>query len=206
MPLIQPWPVTGEGAEAVRVGVSELLGRSRLRTGELDQARQHCQEAIKQYEALPPSHFRASAEPWAREARRTLEQIERWSKEPLVCEPREVRLLSDGPRNHGEPLRQQLVVRSLRAVPLTVTAEDARVTARVEDARITVRVAGAQDTSAQRNVFLEIAPPGLAKSFTTALTIRSPQFAGFVLRVPVQVRLAGQTADPKVIEQRQRGH
>ncbi|MDQ3815517.1 MAG: hypothetical protein M3347_16495, partial [Armatimonadota bacterium] len=180
-------PVTGAGAEQVQVALSAFLGYSSYQSGDLNAARRYCQEALERFNSLPKDQFAKDLEAPLNLARRTLQQVEQWTQEPIQVEPRELQIEIEA--GATRPLLRRLTVRTFQPVPLNVVTDTPGIKARVlpgdewGNERPTRLVA-----PPAQEVIVEVSPAALQNAASATLIISSPQLVGHQVKVPLQVK------------------
>jgi tetratricopeptide (TPR) repeat protein len=178
-------PVSGQQATQIEPVKRMLLGDSYYATGDLEKARQYLQEAIDQYRAEPNPVKGDGLEGIFAAAQERLQNVERWIKEPIRVEPKELQIAVDDKQPRDKPLIRRLRVRTLRAVPLEVSVNAPGVQARVVsgDGWANASTAGDKD----QEVMVEIAPEAIKDGLSFMLVVSSPKLEKFQARVPVKV-------------------
>ncbi|MDQ3814409.1 MAG: tetratricopeptide repeat protein, partial [Armatimonadota bacterium] len=177
-------PVTGAGAEPVQVALLARLGDSFYHTGEFDQARHYYQKAIERFQSLSPAQRGNGLEATLNMVQRTLRRVEQWTKEPIIVEPRELRLQVRPQQK--TPTIGRLSVHTFQDVPLTVTTANPLIKARVLES------SGWGDEAIKsgadgmiKEVIVEIASEALQRSLQVTLNVSSPKFPDFKVQVLV---------------------
>ncbi len=175
--------VTGPGAEQVRVGMLSMLASSYYSTAEFEMARQYAQEALQQYESLPRPPLDVSFEWLVAGTREYLKWSQQWIKNPITCEPQELRIVVSRAERSQKPITRRLAIRTFRAVSLTVTSEDERI--KVEPANN-----GAAEKKRyffEKEMIVKIELETLPQSLDTTLTVVSPELPGTQVQIPVHL-------------------
>ncbi|MDQ3812721.1 MAG: tetratricopeptide repeat protein [Armatimonadota bacterium] len=189
-------PVTGSEAEEMQVVLLQLQGYCAYRSGALDAARQAYEECVARFQTLGRTR-NATAGGRVRLAREGLRWIERWTqaKSQLLCEPQELHVVVDTKQQPAQPIVRRFSVRTLRSIPLQVTADHALVKVRPLNEKPPLDYG----FYFQKTMKVEIAPEALQpetlqKDVTATprpftLTISSPELPGLQVRVPIQIEI-----------------
>ncbi|MDQ3815396.1 MAG: tetratricopeptide repeat protein, partial [Armatimonadota bacterium] len=173
--------------EPVKVALLALLGHCHYLAGDFGAARRLSQEAVERFEALPPGQRGNNLETTLKMAQRTLRQVQQWTQAPITVEPQELRF-SVSPEQQT-PVIRRLSVRTFQAIPLTVSTDNPLIQARVlADSGWGDEPIKANPPGITKEVIVEIAPEALQKSSEASLTVSSPKFPGFQVRVPLQFK------------------
>ena len=183
-------PVQGQYADQIKVGLLSLLGDSYYRTQEFQKARQYNQEAVAGYASLTNPLQGEGLQALVATSKERLEWTQRWEKSPLFGMPKEVRFEA----NVSPQVPQQISIYSFAEMPFTVVSDNPNIlVTQTEKGR---QEAFAFAKSVTLNFLVKKSAPPLRKSFTSSLTIRSPKFPKFLLRVPVYVTVADANTTP----------
>lgn len=120
-------PVSGEGAEQIRVANLSLLGYSYLCTHELDLARRYGQDAITQYQSLKTPYKNHGLEQQVEIAKTVVRTADHWMATPLVCEPQEILLVCKPNKSQNKPITTRVTVKMRQEVPLTARCDDPQI-------------------------------------------------------------------------------
>ena len=172
-------PVEGRYADQIRVALLDLLGSSYYRTGDLASAERVSQETIALYRSVADplrgaddlSHHMVSSE-------RRLRWIAFWKQTPFYGDRARVRLL---PTSAGSVASETFTIRCYREVDLSAdpSALGDRVT-------VADRWSGGDPNYYERRITVAAASPTSVRRGESWVTIRSPQFPGLELRVPLE--------------------
>ena len=178
-------PVTGPGAEEIKVALLSKLGYSYYRTGEWELAKKYCNATIAGAQAveLRPD---VGLQQRVIQAREVLRLIAHWQNRPLICEPPQLAVCLDQQAT-AKPLAVFFTVRTFDEVPLVVSCDDARFTARVASKGVAGDAADYHFVG--RDVLVQIAPQALSQNFETTLLVKSPLFPAFEERVKICVEV-----------------
>jgi len=184
-------PVTGQYADQIKVALLSKLSYSYYRTGEWEQARQYGQAAVEQYQQLKEPLKDEGLEGQVGASKEILRLIKHWTKEPIICAPRELHLVASN--DQSKPLVARLSIRSFQLIPLTVTANKPGVK---------VSVSGKTTEGDEDNchffgqeVLVQIAPEAFKKDLETVLTIQSSKVPNFQAHVSVSVEAVPPKSD-----------
>lgn len=171
--------ITGRYADQITVALLSLLSYAHYMTGRFDFSQQYAEQTIAQYKSLTNPLKGEGLEGQVERAYNILSWIEQWKKEPIVCAPRDLRIVV----REQKPILRRLAVYSFNNIPLTVASGNPNIRVRV-----------ATDSEAGeyyfRNVVtIEISAEALTKNFKTMIVIGSPKFPAFRVRVPVRVQV-----------------
>jgi hypothetical protein len=178
-------PVTGQYAEDIEPVKQMLLGDTYFQSGDLESARRNLQAAITAYNVDPTKLPGEGLEGIFAAAQERLQVVERWIKEPIQIEPKELRIAVN-----DKSLIRRVRVRTSRDVPLTVTSSDKNVTVRVVSLDGWEKKPQSETArESEKEVIVEIAPQASQKQKKAMLTIGSPQFA-YQVQLPIRVESA----------------
>lgn len=116
-------PLKGSLSEQVQIIVWALLGYSYYQTGNDVLARKYSQDAVDQSQRFIQLIANEGLEQQVAVARRTLHEIDRWQKTPLLAQPSSVLLTIPNDYQTGNPFGFTLGVQSRYRVPLEVKCD-----------------------------------------------------------------------------------
>lgn len=183
--------LTGQYAEQITVALLSLLSYSYYLTGEFDFSRQYAEQSIAQYKSLKNPLKGERLEEQVDRAYNILSWTKQWEKEPIVCTPRELRVVV----RQGGPALRRLAVHSQGNIPLIVNCDSEKIKAHAED------IGNQREYDFEKEVAIEIRPEALNKSFDAMLIISSPKFPNFSARVPIHVEVQSSVNLEKAREQ-----
>lgn len=182
--------LTGQHADQITVALLSLLSYSYYLTGEFDFSRQYAEQTIAQYESLKKPLKDEGLEGQVDRAYDILSWIEQWEKEPIVCTPRELRVLV----RQSKPISKRLVVLSFSNIPLTAISSDPNIAVRV------TADGQAGEYYFKQKVVVEIALEPLDRSFDATIVFGSPSFPDFQVQMPIHIEVQKPTQEQKTQE------
>jgi len=183
-------PVSGQGADQIRVALLSKLSYSYYRSGEWVQARKYGREAVDQYKSLNNPLTSEGLDGEMRVAQNVLDLSEHWAKKPLTCDPQALQVMA----NSMETIGRHIAVHSFAAVPLQVKVDNPKVRVRIVDNE------KAEDRPffVEKEVAVDIAPEAVEDNLDAVISISSPKFPGYSVDVPLHIEV--QKPAPKAPE------
>ena len=162
----------------VRIRAFTLLARSHYGSGEVEEARRYAREAVVQ-------QANGGAERATREAQQLLSMLDRWNREPIQCEPRELTVVFRSTESLDKPIVKRILVRTFRNIALSVTADSPLVDVRILPVNLEQDARAAK--AVERELLIKIVPKAIKEELKTILTIVSQNEGGCQLQVPLRV-------------------
>jgi len=180
-------PVSGQYAEQVQVVLLSTLGLSHYMTGDFASARKYCQEALTQYERLRDRLEGEGVDEKALQARTLLTLMGQWSRQPFVCEPREIRVVAAKTGERATAITRRFTISSSRPLRFTASTDAADVQAWLEDTGWGRPTSDSERTQSEIAGYIRISLGTRPAARTATLILSSPDIAGVELRVPIRL-------------------
>ncbi len=171
--------ISGEGSDEAKVTLSSLSAYAYYLAGDFKAASHEIANVENTFGRLNSYRYEEITKNQVNDSKETEDWIELWKNQPIAIVPQHLRLIA----RSDEPTLEQIIIRSFKEVPLTVKVDNPNV-------HIDLADTGAKSRYYfERQALLRIEPGGVAESFDTTLTVTSPQFPKFQVRVPVHVEV-----------------
>ena len=175
-------PLKDQGDEQIRIALLSLQALSYYKTGELEAASRSAQQVVEQVSSVK-LRSGMGLEATVNVAQAILNWGARWAENPIVAEPTELRVVLPIPFTSNDKVTRRVFIRSLRDVPLIVTADDPHIKVHfAEDKRET-------DYFVQKEIVVEVSPQDQGKSRDVNLMVSSPQFPAYQAQIPIHIEV-----------------
>ena len=177
-------PVKGQNSEQIQIVLENLLSLSYYKTGEMELAKKHSQNALQIASVITIPQGKG-LEATINSAQAIQNWIAQWEKAPISIANKNFRIVLVPQKSNEATVSHHVFVRTPRDVPLLATVDDQR--AQVHD----VDNKRENEFFVQKELVLEV-QNSLRKSVDITLTVSSPQFPNYQARIPFHVEVPKQ--------------
>jgi len=183
-------PVKGMYADQVKIGLITLQGYAYYRQGKFNLAKQYCQQALDQYNALQNPLKNEGTEGSLAIDYKIIEWIPKWLKSPIICGPDHLDVVIDHEDKLAGTISRQMEVRTNQPASFVVTSDNPLITAHVD---------GLQNMSSNdwlatplsyyfhSKLIVEISSEAVTEGLDASLVVQSKNFPDFEVNIPIHV-------------------